>query len=231
MRSTKAGYLEQDEYQRDTDYLTARITADGRDGYPVEPDRYRLTLRDKKPRARQLRPPARIQRLRIRLRPERCAAAGVLDREKIAFCDVEGCPHVLALERYGGHAEHHAAAVPIRVHVPGNRLLLPPVDAAEVLVAGDAPRLLIVGSGPEEERLRRYAGELGPAPADIDVVIIGRPNVDEVDAASKALEERVDWPINPVVIAPSDWASAPTGFIRQIRKEPLYPLLEKDQGA
>jgi predicted nucleotidyltransferase len=78
---------------------------------------------------------------------------------------------------------------------------------------------------------RRYAGELGPAPADIDVVIIGRPNVDEVDAASKALEERVDWPINPVVIAPSDWASAPTGFIRQIRKEPLYPLLEKDQGA
>ena len=25
------------EFDRDTDYITTRITADGRDGYPVEP--------------------------------------------------------------------------------------------------------------------------------------------------------------------------------------------------
>ncbi|RPF28824.1 glutathione S-transferase family protein [Georgenia muralis] len=30
------------EYTRDTRYITTRITADGRDGYPVEPGRYRL---------------------------------------------------------------------------------------------------------------------------------------------------------------------------------------------
>jgi putative glutathione S-transferase len=29
-------------FERDQDYLTTRITADGRDGYPVEPGRYRL---------------------------------------------------------------------------------------------------------------------------------------------------------------------------------------------
>ena len=29
-------------FERETDYLTARITADGQDGYPVEPERYRL---------------------------------------------------------------------------------------------------------------------------------------------------------------------------------------------
>jgi glutathionyl-hydroquinone reductase len=29
-------------FERETDYLTTRITEDGRDGYPVEPDRYRL---------------------------------------------------------------------------------------------------------------------------------------------------------------------------------------------
>ena len=28
------------EFTRDTDYITSRITADGRDGYPVEPGRY-----------------------------------------------------------------------------------------------------------------------------------------------------------------------------------------------
>lgn len=32
------------EFNRDTDYITDRITADGRDGYPVEPGRYRLIV-------------------------------------------------------------------------------------------------------------------------------------------------------------------------------------------
>ncbi|MFY1636687.1 glutathione S-transferase family protein [Solwaraspora sp. WMMB335] len=32
------------EFTRDQRYLTSRITADGRDGYPVEPDRYRLVV-------------------------------------------------------------------------------------------------------------------------------------------------------------------------------------------
>lgn len=32
------------EFERDTDYITTRITPDGRDGYPVEPGRYRLIV-------------------------------------------------------------------------------------------------------------------------------------------------------------------------------------------
>ncbi|MDD7811420.1 glutathione S-transferase C-terminal domain-containing protein [Mycobacterium sp. CSUR Q5927] len=32
------------DFKRDTDYITTRITADGRDGYPVEPGRYRLIV-------------------------------------------------------------------------------------------------------------------------------------------------------------------------------------------
>lgn len=35
-------YVAEDEFERDTDYIGTRITADGRDGYPVEPGRYRL---------------------------------------------------------------------------------------------------------------------------------------------------------------------------------------------
>ena len=31
-----------EEFKRDTNYIPTRITADGRDGYPVEPARYRL---------------------------------------------------------------------------------------------------------------------------------------------------------------------------------------------
>src|SRR5215218_8313529 len=32
------------EFTRDSNYITTRITADGRDGYPVEPGRYRLVV-------------------------------------------------------------------------------------------------------------------------------------------------------------------------------------------
>jgi putative glutathione S-transferase len=32
------------EFERDSDYISTRITADGRDGYPVEPGRYRLVV-------------------------------------------------------------------------------------------------------------------------------------------------------------------------------------------
>ena len=37
-------YIEADGYDRDTRYISTRITADGRDGYPVEPGRYRLVV-------------------------------------------------------------------------------------------------------------------------------------------------------------------------------------------
>jgi putative glutathione S-transferase len=40
-----AAYVAQSgEFERDTEYITTRITADGRDGYPVEPGRYRLIV-------------------------------------------------------------------------------------------------------------------------------------------------------------------------------------------
>ena len=38
------GAYVQDTYERDTRYLSARITADGADGWPVEPGRYRLVV-------------------------------------------------------------------------------------------------------------------------------------------------------------------------------------------
>jgi putative glutathione S-transferase len=41
--SDDATYVE-GNYERDTRYLSARITEDGRDGWPVEPDRYRLAV-------------------------------------------------------------------------------------------------------------------------------------------------------------------------------------------
>ena len=41
---TEASYVGTREFTRDTNYINTRITADGRDGYPVEPGRYRLVV-------------------------------------------------------------------------------------------------------------------------------------------------------------------------------------------
>ncbi|GGM00272.1 glutathione S-transferase family protein [Nakamurella endophytica] len=43
--SGAGGYVTKgQEFNRDTNYITTRITADGRDGFPVEPGRYRLVV-------------------------------------------------------------------------------------------------------------------------------------------------------------------------------------------
>ncbi|WP_432992866.1 glutathione S-transferase family protein [Dactylosporangium sp. CA-233914] len=39
-----SAYQAEGEYKRDAQYISDRITADGRDGYPVEPGRYRLVV-------------------------------------------------------------------------------------------------------------------------------------------------------------------------------------------
>ena len=44
MSTSEQGAYVEDEFNRDMHYIPTRITADGRDGYPVEPDRYRLVV-------------------------------------------------------------------------------------------------------------------------------------------------------------------------------------------
>ncbi|MDQ3096434.1 MAG: glutathione S-transferase family protein, partial [Actinomycetota bacterium] len=42
---TTGAYVEKGkDFERDSNYITTRITDDGRDGYPVEPGRYRLVV-------------------------------------------------------------------------------------------------------------------------------------------------------------------------------------------
>jgi putative glutathione S-transferase len=42
--SAPGSYVTSGEFQRDTNYITTRITRDGKDGYPVEKGRYRLVV-------------------------------------------------------------------------------------------------------------------------------------------------------------------------------------------
>ena len=76
---------------------------------------------------------------------------------------------------------------------------------------------------------RRYAGEVGPPPRDIDVVVIGEADPDAVEAACQATHQPSETEINAVVVSRDDWLAARSGFVRQLKKGPLVPILENAQ--
>lgn len=64
----------------------------------------------------------------------------------------------------------------------------------------DVQRVLIYGSW-----ARRYEGETGPEPGDVDVMVLGHPQRDAVYAAAERAEDRLGLPVNPTVRYPSAW--------------------------
>ena len=53
---------------------------------------------------------------------------------------------------------------------------------------------------------RRYRGEAGPEPADIDVMVIGRPDREDVYAAADRAAQRLGIPVNTTVRSSTAWA-------------------------
>lgn len=106
-------------------------------------------------------------------------------------------------------------------------LLLKAVGPASVLVANlrkidGIDQAFIFGSW-----ARRYHGEAGLPPADVDVLVVGDPDPDLVDDACARAERKVKMDINPVILLPKDWDSPPSGFVKQLKRESLVPLFDE----
>ena len=63
----------------------------------------------------------------------------------------------------------------------------------------------------------RYAGESGRAPNDIDVLVIGAPDRDAVDAAADRSETEIGLPVQSTVRSYAQWHDSNESFIREIR--------------
>ena len=70
----------------------------------------------------------------------------------------------------------------------------------------------------------RMRGVDGPAPNDIDVLVIGTPDPDEVYDACGRVEELVHRPVNPTVTTRTEFARD-SGFHTQVRNSPTVPVL------
>lgn len=63
----------------------------------------------------------------------------------------------------------------------------------------------------------RHGGEPGSVPADVDVLVVGAPNRDEVHEAAARAEARAGIPVNATVVLPERWHAADDAFVRQVR--------------
>ncbi len=70
----------------------------------------------------------------------------------------------------------------------------------------------------------RYAGESGPAPRDVDVLLIGSPDRADCYEAARRAEERLGREVNVTMRTAEQWRSADDGFTRQLRSSPLLEI-------
>jgi len=71
---------------------------------------------------------------------------------------------------------------------------------------------------------RRYEGEPGPPPRDIDVVVIGDPDLDRLYDACREAGTILGQEVNPVTLTPDEWTARRSGFVRELRAGPLVRI-------
>jgi predicted nucleotidyltransferase len=70
----------------------------------------------------------------------------------------------------------------------------------------------------------RTLGEAGPSPVDIDLLVIGRPDRDDLHDAVGRARTRLGRDINTVAVSASRWDSDNDPFLAELRSRPLVGL-------
>ncbi|MDX2968602.1 hypothetical protein PWY87_17405 [Kribbella solani] len=85
----------------------------------------------------------------------------------------------------------------------------------------DIERVVIIDSW-----ARRYQGEAGPPPNDVDVIVVGSPSSRELRRANALLEDQLGVPVQLTVVTPEDWDLQPTAFLQTVRSSPYLTVLD-----
>ncbi|MEV8374850.1 winged helix-turn-helix domain-containing protein [Kribbella sp. NPDC056861] len=82
-------------------------------------------------------------------------------------------------------------------------------------------RAIIIGSW-----ARRFQGEAGPPPNDVDVIVVGSPSPRALRRANAQLEEQLGVPVQLIIVTAEDWAEQPTGFLQTVHSSPHLTVLD-----
>ena len=104
----------------------------------------------------------------------------------------------------------------------------------EILTIVNGPVVLLAQSsrastGPSRpSSTARFAARLrgvdGPAPNDIDVMVVGTPDVDEIYEARTRVEAAVHRPVNPTILGAEEFA-AESGSLDIVRSGSIVPVM------
>lgn len=70
----------------------------------------------------------------------------------------------------------------------------------------------------------RTLGDAGPAPHDVDVMVLGESDVDAVCEACTRGEAAVHRPVHPAILTRGEFA-VPSGFLDNVRSGPAVPVI------
>jgi DNA-binding transcriptional ArsR family regulator len=93
------------------------------------------------------------------------------------------------------------------------------VVAEEFAGIARADEVLIFGSW-----AARYAGDAGRPPGDVDVLVVGDADRDEVFDAAQRAAERLGREVNATVVSRQRWSEAAEPFLQEVRRRPLVSV-------
>ncbi|QOD92795.1 ArsR family transcriptional regulator [Chryseoglobus sp. 28M-23] len=100
-----------------------------------------------------------------------------------------------------------------------------PVVARELSSVPGIVQAVLFGSWAARRR-----GEPGPPPGDIDLLVVGRPDRDELYDALRRAEGRLRREVNATTITPERWATVDDPFVATVRARPWVDL-DVDTGV
>ncbi|MFB9447431.1 winged helix-turn-helix transcriptional regulator [Dactylosporangium vinaceum] len=75
----------------------------------------------------------------------------------------------------------------------------------------------------------RYAGEAGPPPVDVDVLVVGDADEDDLADAARAAERRLGREVNIHRVSAAAWhAPGDDPFLTSVRSRPSYAIVEPE---
>lgn len=64
----------------------------------------------------------------------------------------------------------------------------------------------------------------GPAPGDVDVLVVGTVDVEDVRRRTDAAGQELGRDVDVIVLRPEEWDTPSSGLVRHVRASPLVPL-------
>lgn len=100
------------------------------------------------------------------------------------------------------------------------------VVAEEFSALPDTERVVIFGSW-----AARYLGQAGPAPHDLDVLVVGQPTRASVYDVADRAQQRLGMSVNPVIRPADAWRPDGDPLVEQIQASPMVTVLEPSYPA